>query len=58
MTTSLFWLAVIANVITVGTGCVFLCRWLRKQYQRLRRRWSRLCHWPITLRSEGSRLPA
>ncbi len=42
MTSFLFWLAVAANVVTIGTAIYLLCRWLKRQQRKRQRRRSKV----------------
>ncbi len=42
MTSFLFWLAVAANVVTLSTAIVLLCRWIKRQRRKRQRRCSNL----------------
>ncbi len=42
MTSFLFWLAVAANVVTLGTAIYLLCRWIKRQQRKRQRRRSKV----------------
>ena len=42
MTSFLFWLAVAANVVTIGTAIYLLYRWIKRQQRKRQRRRSKV----------------
>ena len=42
MTSFLFWLAVAANVVTIGTALFMLRRWIKRQQRKRQRRRSKV----------------